>query len=52
MRELFPTTYHRQSAGHWAAAWAEGTTILVQQGAILASWHARQVHALQLVVGM
>lgn len=43
-------TYHRQSAGHRAAIRAERATILVQHsGSILASGHARHIHALQLV---
>ncbi len=44
------TTYHRQSAGHWASIRTECATILVQQSSsILATRHARQIHALQLV---
>lgn len=44
------TTYHRQSTGHWAAIRTECATILVQHSSsILATRHARQIHALQLV---
>lgn len=44
------TTYHRQSTGHWAAIRAECAAILAQHSSsILATRHARQLHALQLV---